>query len=56
MTSKTTTLTEREGELQHFPEYPPRDDMQNWLHLYETAIVTSLGIHYADEQNVTGRM
>ena len=53
MTGKTTTLTERGGKLQHFPEYPPRDDMQNWLHLYETAIVTSLGIHFDGEQNVT---
>lgn len=53
MTGRTTTLTERGGKLQHFPEYPPRDDMQNWLHLYETAIVTSLGIHFAGEPNVT---
>ena len=37
MTSKTTTLTQQREDLQHFPEYPPRDDMQNWLHLYETA-------------------
>ena len=53
MTSKTTTLTQQREELQRFPEYPPRDDMQNWLHLYETAIVTSLGIHFDGEQNIT---
>ena len=53
MTSKTTTLTQRGGELQRFPEYPPRDDMQNWLHLYETAVVTSLAIHFAGEPIVT---
>ena len=53
MTSKTTTLTQTGGELQRFPEYPPRDDMQNWLHLYETAVVTSLAIHFAGEPNVT---
>ena len=53
MTSKTTTLTQQREELQHFPEYPPRDDMQNWLYLYETAIVTALGIHFASEPNVT---
>ena len=53
MTSKTTTLTQTGGELQRFPEYPPRDDMQNWLHLYETAVVTSLSIHFAGEPDVT---
>ena len=53
MNSKTTTLTQRGGKLQRFPEYPPRDDMQNWLHLYETAVVTSLAIHFADAPDVT---
>ena len=53
MTSKTTTLAQRGGKLQRFPEYPPRDDMQNWLHLYETAVVTSLAIHFADAPSVT---
>ena len=27
--------------------------MQNWLHLYETAVVTTLAIHFAGEPNVT---
>ena len=53
MTSKTTTLIHREGKIERFPEYPPRDDMQNWLYLYETAVVTTLAIHYAGEPNVT---
>ena len=53
MTGKTTTLTQKRGELQRFPEYPPRDDMQNWLHLYEPSIVTSLSIHFADAPDVT---
>ena len=53
MTSKTTTLIHREGKIERFPEYPPRDDMQNWLYLYETSVVTTLAIHYADEPNVT---
>ena len=53
MTSKTTTLTQRGGELQRFPKYPPREDMQNWLHLYEPSIVTSLAIHFADTPDVT---
>ena len=53
MTSRTTTLTHGADTLEHFPDYPPRDDMQNWLHLYETAVVTSLTIHFADTPNVT---
>ena len=53
MTSKATTLTQEAGKLERFPEYPPRDDMQNWLYLYETAVVTTLAIHYAGEPNVT---
>ena len=53
MTSRTTILTQARGELDRFPDYPPRDDMQNWLFLYETSIVTSLSIHYAHEPDVT---
>ena len=53
MTSKTTMPTQVAGDLERFPDYPPRDDMQNWLHLYETSIVTSLAIHFADEPDVT---
>ena len=53
MTSKTTTLTQDAGKFERFPDYPPRDDMQNWLYLYDTSVLTSLAIHYADEPNVT---
>ncbi len=53
MTSKTTMPTQVAGDLERFPDYPPRDDMQNWLYLYETSIVTSLAIHFADEPDVT---
>ena len=53
MTSKITTLTQEEGKLERFPEYPPREDMQNWLYLYDSSILTSLVIHFADEPNVT---
>ena len=53
MTSRTTTLTQGADTLDHFPDYPPRDDMQNWLHIYETSIVTSLAIHFADTPDVT---
>ena len=53
MTCRTTTLTQVREELQHFPDYPPRDDMQNWRYLYDTSVLTSLSIHYADQPNVT---
>ena len=53
MTNKTTTLTKGAGKLECFPEYPPRDDMENWLYLYDTSVITSLAVHFADEPNVT---
>ena len=53
MTSKTTMLTQTKEELERFPEYPPRDDMQNWLHLYKTSIATALAIHFAGDPDVT---
>ena len=53
MTSKTTPLTKGAGKLERFPDYPPREDMQNWLYLYETSVLTSLAIHFADAPNVT---
>ena len=46
MTSKTITLTGSEKDT--FPDFPPRDDMQNWLYLYDTAIVSSLAIYFRD--------
>ena len=52
MTSRTTTLTKEAGRLERFPEYPPRDDMQNCLHLHEPSVITSPAIHYADEPNI----
>jgi len=53
MTSKTTALTQVREELERFPDFPPRDDMQNWLYIYDTSVITSLAIHYADQPNVT---
>ena len=53
MTRKTTTLTQGAGKLERFPEYPSRDDIQNWLYLYDSSGLTSLAIHFADEPNVT---
>ena len=53
MTSKTTTLTQEEGKLERFPDYPPREDMQNWLYLYDPGVLTSLTVHFAGAPNVT---
>ena len=33
MTSKLTRQTTDAGKLEKFPDFPPRDDMQNSLHL-----------------------
>ena len=53
MTSKTTTFTKGAGKLERFPDYAPRGDIQNWLYLYDSSVLTSLAIHFADEPNVT---
>ena len=45
MTSRTTTLTKEAGKLGRFPEFPPREDMQNTIHLYRRSILTTLVIH-----------
>ena len=51
--SKATTITERAGKLARFPDFPPRDDMQNWFHLHESAIGSALSIHFRDRLNAT---
>ena len=45
MTSKTTTLTQVREDLERFPDFPPRDDMQNWFYLHESAVGSALAIH-----------
>ncbi len=45
MTSRTTTLAQEEGRLERFPEFPPREDMQNTIHLHRRSILTTLVIH-----------
>ena len=53
MISKTITLTKAERELGRFPEYPPRDDMQNWNHLYDHGKVYSVILHIGDPETTT---
>ncbi len=45
MTSKTTTLTQESGTLKRFPEFPPREDMQNWRYIYDPGVLNALSIH-----------
>ena len=48
MTTRATALTQERKTLERFPDFPPRDDMQNWLHLYKTTIAASLHFHFED--------
>ena len=43
-TANIATLTQEVGERERFPDYPPRDDMQNWIFLYSFAVTSSLQI------------
>lgn len=45
MTSKTTTLTQEVGKIERFPDFPPREDMQNTSHLHRYSIIAALAIH-----------
>ena len=50
MTSKTTTLTQGAGKLERFPDFPPREDMQNTSHLHRRSILTALAIHIGNPE------
>ena len=45
MTSKLTQQTRDAGALEKFPDFPPRDDMQNSLHLDDPALQSALTEH-----------
>ena len=50
MTSKATILTKRAGKLERFPDFPPREDMQNTSHLHRRSILTALAIHIGNPE------
>ena len=50
MTSKATTLTQEKGKLERFPDFPPREDMQNTSHLHRRSILTALAIHIGNPE------
>ena len=53
MTGKPITLTRTSGKSGTFPDFPPRDDMQNYLYLYQPALASALNIHFSDTEGVT---
>lgn len=46
MALNTTVLTHKRVSLDRFPEFPPREDMQNTSHLHLRSVITTLTIHY----------
>ena len=50
MTSRTTTLTKETGRLERFPDFPPREDMQNTSHLHLRSVLTALAIHMGNPE------
>ena len=55
MTSKPVTLTKTRKKLTRFPDFEPRDDMQNWLYLYDRSFPVALKDYLGDtETTITG--
>ena len=52
MTSKLTRQTTDAGKLEKFPVFPPRDDMQNSLHLDRPAHQSALYRHFGGSDTV----
>jgi hypothetical protein len=50
MTSKLTSQTSRPERLAQFPDFPPRDDMQNYLHLHFPAYGAALSRHLGNPE------
>ena len=41
MVAKTKKIIKTEDSLEFFPDYPPRNDMQNWLYLHQSGVSSS---------------
>ena len=52
MTSKLTRETPDAGKLEMFPDFPPRDDMQNSLHLDQPAHQATLRRHFGNDTTI----
>ena len=53
MTSRTTTLIRKGIVEERYPDFPPRDDMQNWRHLYRNGMQMALQVHFQSEPSIT---
>ena len=54
MISKTlaTRTATAADTLERFPDFPPRDDMQNYLHLNRVSIPEALDMHFGDSETI----
>ena len=50
MVGKTTTPTRTYTELERFPEFPPRDDMNNPIYLYRPSHIYSLELYLGNPE------
>ncbi len=48
MTTKPTFTTQKSRIRKRFPVFPPRDDMQNFIHLHKRSIISSLIVHFGN--------
>ncbi len=46
MTARYAASAADAPTIERFPDFPPRDDMQNPLHLYRPGFITALDIHF----------
>ena len=52
MTSKTIIFTRGDGKIERFSDFPPREDMQNWIYLYQPTLLSALSIHLGSAENI----
>ncbi len=52
MTSELAQQAKDAGKLEKFPVFPPRDDMQNSLHLDDPAHQATLRRHFGNDDTV----
>lgn len=50
MVGKTIAITQTRAELERFPEFPPRDDMNNPLYLYRPSHIYALEIYLGNPE------
>ncbi len=53
MIGKTIALRKTDGELEPFPEFPAREDMQNWNYLHKRGQAAALALHVGESETTT---